>query len=78
MLKDASLIYRACVWGFLSVIVVFDSVFVSVFVCVCVCVWIYAHEVVCVSQCVYDLVFVPDWYNVVVVSSSVIGNDLGT
>ena len=46
-------------------------------VCMCKCEWIYAHEVVCVSQCVYDLVFVPDWYNVVV-SSSVIGNDLGT
>lgn len=45
--------------------------------CICMCERIYAHEVVCVSQCVYDLVFVPDWYNVVV-SSSVIGNDLGT
>ena len=45
--------------------------------CVCGCVWIYAHVLVCVSQCVYDFVFVPDWYNVVV-SSSVIGNDLGT
>ena len=42
-----------------------------------VCEWIYAHVLVYVSQCVYDLVFVPDWYNVVV-SSSVIGNDLGT
>ena len=63
----------------MSVIVVFDSVFVSVYACICVyvCEWIYAHEVVCVSQCVYDFVFVPDWCNVVV-SSSVIGNDLGT